>query len=160
MQIQIQMLWWSSFIILFFLIPHPTFQKYQCKCFCIFVFKFRIQPGSRTSRLGICFNRIVAADLLSSCLTSSVMGNQGKYKIYFDFFGFFISLPELRSMHVELYILKSKFGCHVPQSNLSYCHVNLVGDVGQTFDSLVSLCSHFGIANKKHPKKLSTKYFE
>ena len=41
---------------------------------------------------------------------------------------FFISLPELRSMHVELYILKSKFGCHVPQSNLSYCHVNLVGD--------------------------------
>ena len=73
---------------------------------------------------------------------------------------FFISLPELRSMHVELYILKSKFGCHVPESNLSYCHVNLVGDVGQTFDSLVSLCSHFGIANKKHPKKLSTKYFE
>ena len=73
---------------------------------------------------------------------------------------FFISLPELRSMHVELYILKSKFGCHVPESNLSYCHVNLVGDVGQTFDSLVSLCSHFGIANKKPPKKLSTKYFE
>ena len=70
----------------------------------------------------------MAADLLSSCLTSSVMGNQGKYKIYFDFFGFFISLPELRSMHVELYILKSKFGCHVPESNLSYCHVNLAGD--------------------------------
>ena len=45
-----------------------------------------------------------------------------KFQIHFDFQSF---STELRSEEVELYILKSKFGCGFPKSNLSYCHVNV-----------------------------------
>ena len=45
-----------------------------------------------------------------------------KFQIHFDFQSF---LAKLRSEEVELYILKSKFGCGFPKSNLSYCHVNV-----------------------------------
>ena len=45
-----------------------------------------------------------------------------KFQIHFDFQSF---SAELRSTEVELYILKSKFGCGFPKSNLSYCHVNV-----------------------------------
>ena len=51
-------------------------------------------------------------------------------------------------------LLKSKFGCccGVPASNLSYCDVNVGGDGRPPFDSLVSLSSHFRIANKHSPR--------
>ena len=52
-------------------------------------------------------------------------------------------------------LLKSKFGCccGVPASNLSYCDVNVGGDGRPPFDSLVSLSSHFRIANKHSPRR-------
>ena len=76
-----------------------------------------------------------------------------KFQIHLDFQSF---SAELRSKEVELYILKSKFGCRFPKSNLSYCHVNVAGD-GQPFDSLVSLCSHFGIGYKHCEKYFGRK---
>ena len=87
----------------------------------------------------------MAADLLSSCLTSNVMGEQEKIPNTLRFSEFLGRIKVRASRAV--YILKSKFGCRFAESNLSYCHVNVAGD-GQPLDSLVSLCSHFGIANK------------
>ena len=110
--------------------------------------KFRSRPSTTSSQIADWKFVSIGSRPQTCCLAVwplMLWENKRKFQIRFDLLEF-LGRIEVRASRA-VYILKSKFGCRFAESNLSYCHVNVAGD-GQPLDSLVSLCSHFGIANK------------